>query len=116
MLNLSLNQVIDLSTAATFGFLSASGFMAGSECSKTSCVCVKTTDGKCVCVPVSNKQCSPDNSCNTGESCCTGDNKNMSCVSMSDCPISPCSRANFKLAVASGAVTGALYLYRGLRN
>jgi hypothetical protein len=114
MLNFSLNQAIDLSTAATFGFLSVSGFMAGSECSKTSCVCVKTTDGKCVCVPVSNKQCSPDTSCNTDDSCCV-DGQTMKCVK-TDCPISPCSRANFKLAVASGAVTGALYLFRGLRN
>jgi len=32
-----------------------------------------------------------------------------------ECPISPCSRANVKLAVGAGLVTSSLYLYRGLR-
>ena len=31
------------------------------------------------------------------------------------CPVSPCSRANAKLAVGAGLVTSGLYLYRGLR-
>jgi hypothetical protein len=97
MLNLSLNNFIDLSTAATFGFLSMSGLMAGSECSKKSCVYV------------------PVNECSLDSTSCCVDGQTMKCVK-SDCPISPCSRANFKLAVAAGAVTSALYLYRGVIN
>tara|TARA_B100001093_G_scaffold512160_1_gene581502 strand:- start:1178 stop:1525 length:348 start_codon:yes stop_codon:yes gene_type:complete len=115
MLNLSLNNVIDLSTAATFGFLSMSGLMAGTKCSKKSCVCVPTADGKsCVCVPV-DECSSKDKSCELDDKSCCVDGETMKCVK-SDCPVSPCSRANFKLAVATGAVTSALYLYRGVTN
>ena len=32
MLNITLNQAIDISTAATFGFMSVSGLMASSRC------------------------------------------------------------------------------------
>jgi len=99
MLNISLNQVIDLSTAATFGFLSISGLMSGSKCSDKPRV----------------SGCSEPNSCN--KNCGIDDEgKNMTCVDMSKCPVSSCSRANFKMAVAVGSVTSALYLYRAVKN
>lgn len=34
---------------------------------------------------------------------------------ISQCPISPCSRTNLRLAVGVGFLTSGLYLYRGFR-
>ena len=34
---------------------------------------------------------------------------------VSQCPISPCSRTNLRLAVSAGFLTSGLYLYRGFR-
>lgn len=83
MLNITLDQAIDVSTAATFGFMSVSGLMASSRCQvKSAC---------------------PNNSSSSSETPAV-------------CPVTPCGRANLKLAVGAGVVTSALYLYRGIRG
>jgi hypothetical protein len=76
MLNMTLDRAIDVSTAATFGFMSVSGLMASSRCQvKAGCP----------------------------------EKPNV-------CPVTPCGRANLKLAVGAGLMTSALYLYRGFRG
>jgi hypothetical protein len=83
MLNITLDRAIDVSTAATFGFMSVSGLMASSRCQvKSAC---------------------PSNSSSSSETPAV-------------CPVTPCGRANLKLAVGAGLMTSALYLYRGYRG
>ena len=91
MFTLSLDRTIDLSTGAFVGLLSVSGLMSSYRCPRQH----------------SNVCASSSNSSSTSDSCNTTD--------MSNCPISPCSRTNLRLAVGAGFVTSGLYLYRGLR-
>ena len=87
MFTLSLDRTIDLSTSAFVGLLSVSGLMSSYRCPRQQ---------SNVCASSSNSSCEQT-------------------TNMSNCPISPCSRTNLRLAVGAGFVTSGLYLYRGLR-
>lgn len=83
----SLDRTIDLSTGAFVGFLSVSGLMSSYRCPK---------------------QQSEYNVCNSSSN--SSDSSNLS-----QCPVSPCSRTNLRLAIGAGFLTSGLYLYRGFR-
>ena len=88
MFNLSLDRTIDVSTGAFVGLLSVSGLMSSYRCPKQTTAC----------------NSSSNSSSNSSES-----------NAVSQCPISPCSRTNLRLAVGAGFLTSGLYLYRGFR-
>ena len=46
---------------------------------------------------------------------CNSSSNSSESNAVSQCPISPCSRTNLKLAVSAGFLTSGLYLYRGFR-
>ena len=87
MFTLSLDRTIDLSTGAFVGLLSVSGLMSSYRCPRQTNVCASSSNSSC----------------------------KQQTTNMSNCPISPCSRTNLRLAVGAGFVTSGLYLYRGLR-
>ena len=46
---------------------------------------------------------------------CNSSSNSSTSSDSSQCPVSPCSRTNLRLAVGVGFLTSGLYLYRGFR-
>ena len=85
-MHVSLDKSIDFATGITLGLFSISGIMFNKK----------------------NSYCSSRSNCSSNINDCS--------ISNTECPISPCSRTNLKLAIYSGLITSSLYIYRGLRH